>query len=597
MRIRNVPGIDGLRGIAVLAVIVYHFYGAALPGGFLGVDIFFVLSGFLITSLLIREHAGSGRIDLKHFWVRRARRILPAAVTVLITVSVVTAAIGGDVAVGLTSQFLGSLLFANNWVQIAQSQSYFSDAGVQVFAHYWSLAVEEQFYVVWPLIFVAVVALSKRVVPLILTFLLAVASAVWMALAYNPEVDPSRVYYGTDTHSFGLLIGAFLAFAITSRTEGDSWPASIRQSRISSIVGPLALVGLLVMLMAVNATHPTTYRGIIVLGSLLTAIVLWSVVNERGVVSRIMVNPVLRWLGRRSFSLYLWHWPVVSLLASVMESHSILIALLSAVFSAILAEWSYHAVENPLRRQGYQRYFGEWWKQTHPMRTLSLPTVMAVLLLFVPVALWSAPEKTALQMDLERLQAQQEEQQARAAEERAKAQLLAETERRRLPEGEEIVAIGDSVMLASSDAIQSTYPGSFVDAAVSRHYTAVLGLLDTLPVRPWVVLGFGTNGQAFDGQIEEILNKIGPDHTVVMVLPYGDRTWIPDARQQIFDAAATHDNVVIADWCGAAQGHPEYLREDQIHPSPEGAAAYTKAITDAFERWKNNDRSFTSTCQ
>ena len=187
-------------------MVLYHFFPSLLPGGYLGVDLFFVLSGFLITSLLVREFRTSGTISLKDFWVRRFRRILPAAVSVLVICTALVAWIGGDLAVGLRQQFLGTLFFVNNWTQIATSQSYFADNEIQVFAHYWSLAVEEQFYVFWPLLITGVFLISRRKprrLPILVAAVLAIGSAVAMALLYVPGEDPTRVYYGTDTHAFG----------------------------------------------------------------------------------------------------------------------------------------------------------------------------------------------------------------------------------------------------------------------------------------------------------------------------------------------------------------------------------------------------------
>ena len=195
---------------------------------------FFVLSGFLITSLLIRERASTGRISLKYFWTRRIRRILPAAFTVMATVAAITLVIAGDSQVGMGWQMLSILTFSNNWVQIAQSHSYFADTVPQVFSHYWSLAVEEQFYVIWPLLFVLLCALGlRRKHWLVVTGLLGITSAVLMGVLYQPGVDPTRVYYGTDTHAFGLILGAFMAFWMSSRNASllaDSWPCLLYTS-------------------------------------------------------------------------------------------------------------------------------------------------------------------------------------------------------------------------------------------------------------------------------------------------------------------------------------------------------------------------------
>src|SRR5690606_2682282 len=209
-------GLDGLRAVAVLAVIVYHFMPAALPGGFLGVDIFFVISGFLITSLLLRERERDGRIHLGRFWLRRARRLLPAIGLLVITCGGIAWLIGGDVLIGLGLQVLGAATFSSNWIAVAAGQSYFDDSTPELFRNLWSLAVEEQFYVVWPALLLLLLLVPARRLRIAILLVLAVASAIGMALTADPAGDATRAYFGTDTHSFGLALGAALAFIAQS---------------------------------------------------------------------------------------------------------------------------------------------------------------------------------------------------------------------------------------------------------------------------------------------------------------------------------------------------------------------------------------------
>ena len=285
----------------MLAVVIYHFFGDILPGGYLGVDMFFVLSGFLITSLLVREFNATGRISLKDFWLRRFRRILPAALVVLSICTAIVALIGGDLAVGIRQQFLGTFFFVNNWTQIATSQTYFAPNEVQVFAHYWSLAVEEQFYLIWPLLMFGVFAISRRKpkrLPIAVSLILAIASAVAMALIFTPGEDPTRVYYGTDTHAFGLLIGAMLSLLLTSTDkdiDADSWPAA-NKGILAGAVGALALVAYLAQLVWMGADREFTYRGGLVLTSVLGAAMIWGVVRESGPLTWIFRTRVMRWL-------------------------------------------------------------------------------------------------------------------------------------------------------------------------------------------------------------------------------------------------------------------------------------------------------------
>jgi hypothetical protein len=208
-----ISGLDGLRALAVVAVIVFHLFPAALPGGYIGVDLFFVISGFLITTLLIAEHARSGKVRLGKFWLRRARRLLPALFVTILVIGSVIFFVRGDIAVGIGRQIFGAATFSSNWMEIAAGTDYFSSSIPHLFLNFWSLGVEEQFYLVWPVVALLIVAGIKRPkIGMVLALLFALASGGWMAYAYAHGASTTRVYYGTDTHFFGLMIGAFLAF-------------------------------------------------------------------------------------------------------------------------------------------------------------------------------------------------------------------------------------------------------------------------------------------------------------------------------------------------------------------------------------------------
>ena len=612
-RLRPVPGLDGLRGLAVLAVVLYHFFGDLLPGGYLGVDMFFVLSGFLITSLLVREFAVSGRISLTDFWVRRFRRILPAALVVLCLCTALVAMIGGDLAVGIREQFLGTFFFVNNWTQIATSQTYFAPNEVQVFAHYWSLAVEEQFYLLWPLLMFGAFALSRRQpkrLPIALSLVLAAASAAAMALLFTPGEDPTRVYYGTDTHAFGLLIGALLSLLLTSTSKeakADSW-ASTSTGVVAGTVGALALVGYLAQLVWMGADLEFTYRGGLVLTSLLGAAMIWGVVRETGPLTWLFRTRVMRWLGQRSFSLYLWHWPVVMILRELSDAPAWLLGLLALPVSFLLAEVTYQFVENPFRRAGYVATWRIYWASRPTVAEMkdgfgkamwpAVPAMVLLSALGVAYGLVTSQDQTELERELERMS--QANEQAAASAPATPTETKKPPEKRALPAGTAINAVGDSVMLAASEALNERFPGILIDAEVSRHYAEAIAeirqLKDSEQLRSTVFVGLGTNGPAADGEMDELLTILGSDRTVILVVPYGERDWMGQARAEIIEAAKEHDNVYVADWCGMAQENPALLYDDGVHPQAEGAALYVQALSVALEQYANGDKSTTTAC-
>ena len=626
-RLRQVKGLDGLRGLAVLAVVIYHFFGDILPGGYLGVDLFFVLSGFLITSLLVREYRVSQTISLKDFWIRRFRRILPAALVTLFIVTALVTAIGGDIAVGIREQFLGTLFFVNNWTQIATSQSYFAENEVQVFAHYWSLAVEEQFYIIWPLLTLAMFTFTQRRlhraprrVPMLVTVLLAVASVLGMWLLFTPGEDPTRVYYGTDTHAFGLLIGAFFSLLVTSTQNDprvDSWASVGKfEARVAGAIGFLAFIGYAAQLLFMGDDLAFTYRGGLALTSVLGVLMIWGVIRETGPLTLIFRTKVMRWLGQRSFSLYLWHWPVIMILRELFNEdgrmqHEWILGLVALPIALLISEISYQHVENPFRRRGYK----QTWKNyvnarpsyheiNEGFKKVAWPFVPLLVVASVGGVIYgvvNSNDKTELEQQLDQLQQMNQSANNNKKAAPAPAAPSPKPDQKSAPvQGKDITAVGDSVMLAASQALNADYPGIFIDADVSRHYTAGVEVLrqlkDSGQLRSTVFLGFGTNGAAFPDQMEEMINLIGPDHTIVMATPYGDREWMGQARQEVIEAAKTHDNVYMADWCGHAQAHPDLLFEDGVHPMPEGAEEYSKAFGEALEQSSAHKKKTTSSC-
>ncbi|HKA93003.1 MAG TPA: acyltransferase family protein [Acidimicrobiia bacterium] len=352
------PALDGVRALAVAAVLLYHGDVSWAGGGYLGVDAFFVLSGFLITSLLLAEWRGHGRIALSAFWGRRARRLLPALFLVLAGVAVYGAVIAAPVELDqLRRDGLSALGYVANWGQIFSHQSYFqSFAAPSPLRHTWSLAIEEQFYLVWPLLVAGVLWWrrgSVRALTMVTGVLLA-ASAVWMIVLYEPGADPTRVYYGTDTRAQSLLMGALLALMLARRRR----PLGVAATRVlhgGAVAAALAL-GWIWTHTAEDAGW--LYRGGFTLCAVLVAIVIASVTRPMpGLLGALFSLRALRWVGTVSYGLYLWHWPLYVLISKErtgLDGAQLLFARLAVTFAVATA--SFYVVERPIRRGTLRRW-------------------------------------------------------------------------------------------------------------------------------------------------------------------------------------------------------------------------------------------------
>ncbi|PZU49084.1 MAG: acetyltransferase [Microbacterium sp.] len=355
-------GLDGLRAVAVLLVVVYHLFpGWLLHSGFVGVDVFFVISGFLITSLLVREHARSGRIALGSFWKRRARRLLPALALVVTVSASVAWMVGGDVLVGIGRQVLGAATFSYNWVAVADGASYFGATQPELFRNLWSLAVEEQFYVLWPLLLPLLLVVRSRWMRAAVALTLAAASAGWAVALLASGAGLTRAYYGTDTHAFGLLLGVALAVVVAGRGVGAAADAAsgARQPRAMAVA--LAGTAVAVTLVVVAAWPGGTglYPGIPLAASVLSAAAIALAVRPGSPVGRALDIAPLRWIGERSYGIYLWHWPIVVLLGVMSGSFvdsaiPVSTGVAALVLTLVASAASYRLIEQPVRQLGFR---------------------------------------------------------------------------------------------------------------------------------------------------------------------------------------------------------------------------------------------------
>lgn len=593
----RVAGLDGLRAFAVAVVVAFHLTPGAVIGGYLGVDVFFVVSGFIITRLLLLERARTGGIRLGAFWKRRARRLLPALVVLLLACSTVALLVGGDVLVGLGAQLLTALTFSSNWYFIATGSDYFAESAPELFRNLWSLAVEEQFYLLWPLVLLLVILKAPRTGRIVLLVTATAASALAMALLLTPG-DPTRVYYGTGTHAFGLTLGALLAvLGQWWSARPLEWPRRLR--RLLGWFGAAALLGLVALSALMPGSADWTYRGGLLGVAVLTAIVIAALLVPASPLARVLELRPLRWVGERSYGIYLWHWPVFVLLAAVLpawQSDATLAWVLGGIALAITvaaAALSYRFVESPFRRVGFRRATRSWaigWRRS---RQAALASATALVLVVAgaagtAVALVMQPEKSTVE---QRIQAGADAIENTPTPTPEAGETDAPVDPAGPPpqlQGDQITAIGDSVMLAAVPELQAAFPGIQIDAAVSRQMSSapaiVQGLIDADALRPVVVLALGTNGSISRDTLEQVRQLIGAERELVVVTAQAPRGWIPTVNERLATFAWQYRNVELADWYTAVQPHLGELARDQVHFGHVGAGIFTSSIQEALQR-------------
>ena len=354
------PGLDGLRALSVTAVLLYHADLPWIPGGFLGVEVFFVISGYLITLLLTEEFGRSSRVSLGNFWLRRARRLLPALYLLLAVVSVVVLLFFRGEAANLAAQVWSALAYVTNWYFIFSEQSYFALVErPPVFQHLWSLAIEEQFYLVWPLALLGLLKVlghNRRAMAAVI-FGGAALSTIWMSILFQPAVDPSRAYYGTDTRASGLLLGA--ALALLWRPNASWASDDVRKRNVLEGVGVAGVAVLVICFLQMEEFNSFLYRGGFFVIGIASLVVIMSAVHPATVLGRLLLsNPVLVWIGVRSYSLYLWHWPIFVFTRPELDQPLGLYPTLALrlALTVVAAELSYRYVEVPIRNGAFQRW-------------------------------------------------------------------------------------------------------------------------------------------------------------------------------------------------------------------------------------------------
>ncbi|PFB74498.1 acetyltransferase [Bacillus anthracis] len=595
---RYMVGLDSLRGLAILGVVLYHVNYKWIPGGFLGVTVFFVLSGYLITNLLATEWEKYKRIDLKNFWIRRARRLLPGMFVMLIIVFAWVTLFHNSLLGKMRGDSLAAVLYISNWWYIYHKLSYFDNFGQSTpLNHFWSLAVEEQFYVVWPFILsLGFYYIKKRSRMPLFIFLGAIASAIAMAVLYEPGSDPSRVYYGTDTRAFSLLIGAVLALLWPSNRLSNKIIPSARL--VLDVVGGIALIIILIMFWETNQYDSFLYCGGMLFLSVVTALLVANLAHPTSRISVLLRFKPLRWIGIRSYGIYLWHYPIITLTssqASTEEPH-----LTKAIFQVFLillmAHLSWKFIENPIR-QGALKNLRLKDLKIRDLSFVNRVALACTIFLSITVIFgFSTAGKVkdnSKQVRTEAVQVKKNEEPAHPVtkEEKPVDKTLEDENKdssKQIKQPKTVTAIGDSIMIDVSPYLKDAFPNITIDAKIGRQMSQALEIVEGMKkegtLGSHVIIGLGTNGAFTTQQLESLIQLIGDEREIVLVNTRIPRPWEAVVNEKLKEVSSKFPNTVLVDWYAASAGNQSYFEPDGIHLNPTGAKEYASLVVQHIDK-------------
>jgi peptidoglycan/LPS O-acetylase OafA/YrhL len=583
------PGLEGLRAFAVLAVILYHL---DIPGlfssGFLGVDIFFTVSGFLITAQLIRQFQTDGTIAIGNFYLKRARRLFPAVLVLLIFCILITEWLVRDAAWRTRSDLLPALFYFSNWWQIFSEQSYFEMSGrPALLQHLWSLAIEEQFYIAWPLLLLVILRHFRERGVLFVAASLALLSSGWMIYlsaryGYPQSQDPSRIYLGTDTHTMGLFLGASLA-AAWNPWKSHASPGTHVTRALTDFLGVICISALLWAMLFVTEYDRALYQGGFFWVCLFSIGLVFAASQKDSTLSVWLSVRPLAWLGKRSYGLYLWHWPVFALLRPEFElsDNAWVQAAIRLTLTLILTELSYQLIENPVRTGDVFRWPAQKRYGFYAVCIAGIASaVLTIQILPAPVeknnALANPVSDEASQADDSPHESEIAAHQMRAACIRSVSNKFS------IKSKPLITVLGDSVLLGASDHLAKKVEGLEIDAAIGRQgkdgLTRLRELKEKNELADIVIIHLGTNGYLYEAQVREVMTLLSTVRQVVFINVKAPRRWEKSNNDLLKNMSKDFPNVKLIDWRSIGQSHKEYFGKDHIHLTKKGVRAMTTEI-------------------
>ena len=572
--IRYIPAIDGLRAVAVIAVMLYHLGFTWIPGGFLGVDLFFVISGYVITRLLLDSIQRSGGLDLRAFYKARIRRLFPPLVFMIFVTIIYISIWAPETMRRFISDSPFALFGGMNWWLVFRQTDYFDTISrPPLLQHTWSLGVEAQFYLIWPLILLLVLRqFGKAKIPGAALIIAAFSGIALLLVSY--EVDAantsqvSHVYFGTDTHSIGLFLGAALAVSWVPQNLQEQ--VNRRAQDFIDGIGVIGFVGLLGVFLLVNESDPTLYKLAFPLAGIFGCAILTSIVHPASRFAPILSSRVAVWIGERSYAIYLWHWvvfqvtrPAVDLEGSTWALYALRILVVFA-----LADISLRLVELPVRSGLVEYWFKGMKYRTKSVQRRQKSTVVAsVLLLILGTSYISA--NAISQSDKEMAIVKQQLEQPVQPSEPTGTQ----------PGG--LWVTGDSVILGIHYELDARSPISIINARVGRQAPELIEVMKAdkaNAVDSTVIFNIGNNNKLTSDQVMAVFEEVKNQPRIIVVNTAVPRGWRDENNALIAQYAALYGATVV-DWASISMGHPEYFAPDGVHLVPAGVRAYVDAIT------------------
>ena len=572
--IRYIPAIDGLRAVAVIAVMLYHLGFTWIPGGFLGVDLFFVISGYVITRLLLDSIQRSGGLDLRAFYKARIRRLFPPLVFMIFVTIIYISIWAPETMRRFVSDSPFALLGGMNWWLVFRHTDYFDTISrPPLLQHTWSLGVEAQFYLIWPLILLLVLRqFGKAKIPGAALFIAAISGIALLLVSFGVDAanasQVSHVYFGTDTHSIGLFLGAALAVSWVPQNLQEQ--VNRRAQDFIDGIGVIGFVGLLGVFLLVNENDPTLYKLAFPLAGLFGCAILTSIVHPASRFAPILSSKIAVWIGERSYAIYLWHWVVFQLTRPAVDLEGSTWALYTLRILVVfaLADISLRLVELPVRSGLVEYWFkGMKYRTKNVQRRQKSTVVASILLLILGTSYISA--NAISQSDKEMVIIKQQLEQPIQPSEPTATQAGG------------LWVTGDSVILGIHYELDARSNIAIINARVGRQAPELIEVMRADKANApdsTVIFNLGNNNKLTSDQVSAVFEEVKNQPRIIVVNTAVPRGWRDENNALIAQYAALYGATVV-DWAAISAGHPEYFAPDGVHLVPAGVRAYVDAIT------------------